>query len=149
MAHVLARAFRVRIDDRSAKVRARIPDDDVDRQWRSTSAIDASSHAMGAPCDPLDMMQSFCGANGRVAMQRHHDGAAPCDFRPLPPPNPYGFRACDASNRVYFGSREGTSFIVADVAEMTDDQRLHLQKRMGIAAATPLRTIAAWRAALR
>jgi hypothetical protein len=32
MAHVLARAFHVRIDDHSRKVRARIPDEDDDRQ---------------------------------------------------------------------------------------------------------------------
>lgn len=142
MAHVLARAFRVRIDDRSPKVRARVPDEDVD----------ASSRAMGAPCDPFDMSQSMrCGANGRVAVEIAHGGArAGCVLEPVPPPNRYGFSACVGSDRVYLASSpEYDTLLVADVAEMTDDQRVYVQKKMGITAAAPLRTIAAWRAALR
>jgi hypothetical protein len=138
MAHVLARAFRIRIDDRSEKVRARIPDDDVD----------ATSHAMGASCDPLDMSQSSrCGANGRVAIERHRDAAAACDLAPTP--NPNGIRACVAGGRVYLGSKDATALLIADIEEMTDDQRIYMQKRLGVGGDVPLRTIAAWRAALR
>ena len=38
IAHVLARELHVRIDDRSAKVRARVPDVDVDATSRAIGA---------------------------------------------------------------------------------------------------------------
>jgi hypothetical protein len=57
--------------------------------------------------------------------------------------------ACVGRDRVYLGSApEYDTLLVADVSEMTDDQRFYVQKKMGLAGEAPLRTIAAWRAAL-
>jgi len=136
IAHVLARELHVRIDDRSEAVRARVPDVDV-----------TTSDAMGAPCDPLDMSQPGCGAHGRVSWARERNVRVPCDPKPIPPPNPYGWSACIDAGRVYFPGGHATT-LVLDIAETSDEQRLYMQKRIGMAHATPLRTVDEWRAAL-
>ena len=141
IAHLIARTFQIPIDDRSPEVRARVPDTDIDTR----------SHALGAPCDPLDITEtSRCGVHGRNAVLHSDDvrAPAPCELKPLRLPNPAAWTACTNEGRVYVGSSDNKVLLVVDVAEMTDDQRTFEQRMLGLRHDKPLRTIAEWRAVL-
>ena len=113
---------------------------------------------VGAPCVP-DQVQ-LCGTSGLVALQVDPDSTIgvpgpDCDLRPLQPPSrEYELGACVANGQLYVVIRcvacraalAGVSAL-AQIDQLTTEQRAYLQHRLGLSSKHELVTVTDWQAA--
>ena len=136
IAHVLARELHVRIDNRSAKFALAFPTPTRRDLARDRRAVRPARHV--AVVLRLTRPRRD-GAASTIAARREIRSRSR-------PPNPYEWSACLDGDRVYFLAK--SAVLVGDIGEMSDEQRLLLQSKIGIAHVTPLRTASEWRAAI-